>query len=352
MSAPIRDQFDKLSLNPQMPLTRRQMQAGLSGSHEEHSTDADELPSAHSHSSRSKGKQPARRRSSSSSSNDSALSMMSRAYKTRDILSTFDAERLPNEYRSDILERILERIHRRHTPAECVIQLDLEGTIFHLAVNNDAVYKGLSEAQPVEARAVVFFDKMAKRIRKTLEAFDGYVEKGTPSPEYLPWRDPSVTNLGECLWGFVNTIQAEADARRPHGGERAAGCLIYLLREVCHRKEDAFENNTWGRRAPRGEVEDDRNLFQYLIGSASSDGPAFALDALQSLPTAVLANKGEQLEEIRELLRQHRAPKEYRSTLQAILDRLAPPITPARASQAGQKRPAPGTGRGGQKRSK
>lgn len=276
---------------------------------------------------------------------------MSRAYRIRDILSTFDPN--PRELSNDFRSEIFEHIDSHRTPAQCLLPLDLEGTIFRLAVNDHAVYKALSKVQPVQARALSFFQKVVQWIRITLLAFDQYARNGTPS-EDLPIDHPSVSDLATRLEEFVDIIRDGVRERHPHGGDRAAECLIFLLREVCNRDHDAFENNEWGRRPPRGENEDDRNLFQCLIGHSSTGRPPFALDALRVLPGAVLAtpDKREQLEEIGGLLHRQQAPVAYRRALQGILDPVAGATTPNPGPQPGQKRPAAENGRGRQKRTK
>lgn len=363
MSAPTR-QLGKLSLETQMLMTTRQAHVRSSGnlpedentssSSDEVSSDCEEaaasaLSRPRTQISQSKGKQPARAESPTSSTEMSPSPMMSRAYKTRDILSTFDPEKLPKEFRPDIFERIS---HPR-TPAECLRPSDLEGTIFQLAVNDHAVYQSLSKAQPVQARAVNVFQKVAKQIRISFVAFDDYAQHGTLS-RVIPGPHHSIKDLGSRLEDLVKVIRAEERERDPYGGERAAECLLYLLREVCNRNYDAFENNTWRRRALRGEDEDDRNLFQCLIGHAPIGGPPFVLDALKVLPQAVLANsdKQEQLEEIRGLLYRHQAPVAYRRAFQGILDSATATIGRNAGPQPGQKRPAAGTGQGGHKRTK
>ncbi len=336
MSTPTRH-FGKLSIDTQMPTTRRQ-----AGRLSEKVPDPESKSSSSDEDSSNDEKAPA------SSTDTSSSPIMSRANKTRDILSTFDADILPKHFRQDIFDRI--DLHR--TPADCLRPLDLEGTIFQLAVIDHALYKSLSKVQPVPARAAALVQKVSKKIRVTLMTFDAYATNGT-----LP-RDPAgipriVKDLGIRLQGFVDIIRAEVPERHPHGADRAADCLFFLLREVCKRNGDAFANNTWGRRAPRGEDEDDRNLFQCLIGHAPTGRP-FALDALRVLPEAVLAtaDKREQLEEIRDLLHRHQAPLAYRRALQRISDPLTGTTSPTAGPKPGQKRPAAGTGRGGQKRTK
>ena len=362
--SPPTHRFGNLSINTQMPTTRRQAQERASGKapvSESISSSSDEDGSndeqaarltrslTKSQATQSKGKQPARSESEASTTDTSPSPIMSRAIKTRDILSTFVEDVLPNDYRPDIFERI---DHPR-SPEQCVRQLDLEGTIFQLAVNDHAVYKSLSRAQPVKARAVGFFQKVRKQIREMLEAFDTYATTGAPPGPFLG-SQPSVKDLGVRLQYFDNIIRDGVPERRPHGTDRAAECLIYLLREVCNRNHDAFENATWRRKAPRGEDEDDRNLFQCLIGQVSTSTPLFTLDALKALPPdeVVAGNKREQLDEIRGLLHRYQAPNAYRHALQSILDPLAGVSGPTAAPQPGRKRPAAGHGRGGQKRTK
>lgn len=176
MSAPAR-QFEKLCINTEMPTTRRQAQ-GLSSarapgpegsstaSSGDDSNDETGGPSQQSRSrtetSEAKGKQPARSEAfenSESSTDPSDLGITSRAYKTRDILSTFDEHVLPEE----IQPVLFESVGTRRSPAQCLRPGNLEGTILLLAVNNHAVYKSLNKAQPAAKRAVEFFEKVMKR---------------------------------------------------------------------------------------------------------------------------------------------------------------------------------------------
>lgn len=184
-------------------------------------------------------------------------------------------------------------------------------------------------------------------------AFDEYARSGTTFGGF-PGPYHSVKELGSRLHGFVHIIKAEVHERHPHGGERAAECLIYLLREVCNRNYDVFENNAWGRKPSGAEDEDDHNLFQCLIGLPPIGGRPFALDALTVIPKAVLAmpDKRQQLEEIRGMLHRHHAPVAYRRALQDILDNPVGPSSSPTDPQPGQKRPTAGARRGGHKRTK
>jgi hypothetical protein len=94
----------------------------------------------------------------------------------------------------------------------------------------------------------------------------------------------------------VAQIRNNLAVRIPYGTKGAVEALITLLQEVSARNIDAFENNSWGRVAPPGEDDDDRNLYEQLIGQASDEdgigdeesGGLFILDALVEVPASVL----------------------------------------------------------------
>lgn len=363
MSTPAR-QFENLCINTEMPTTRRQAQRlasarapevenPLTGSDGDGSNDETGGPSQQSRSraktSQAKGKQPARSESSASSTDSSPSGITSRAYKTRDILSTFDVDVLPEE----IQPELFKTIGTARTPAQCLRATNLEATILLLAVNNHAVYKSLSKAQPAAKRAIIFFQKAQSRGSAILKEFDDYASDGI-SPELYLTTQPSVRELGDRLQSLVDIIRDAVDERHPHGVDQAARSLLFLLEKVCNRNYDAFENNVWGRRPPRGEGEDDRNLFQCLIRDAPVRRAPFALAALKALPKAVLASTDirEKLAEIRGSLHAHQAPVAYRDAFQKILESLEVATSPVAGPQPGQKRPAPGSGRGERKRTK
>ena len=298
-----------------------------------------------------KGKQRAEATSPTDLRGDSPSQRRARAERTRDILATFHQLTLPDDLRSDIFDRIEDP----RTPAECLRQLDLEGTVFQLAVNDYAVFKSLSEAQPVQARAIDFFQKVKQLIDNTLKSLDTYARTGEAD---VPQSPPSIQGVGDQLVELAELVAREVRQRHPHGGEQAAGCLLHLLQQVCDRNYDMFEDNTWGHQPRRGELAEDRNLFHYLIGGQEDDPSSqseFVLDALMVVPGSVLAAAATRtrLEEISEQLRQQRAPQGYRRAFQRILNMAAAESSnplPAAATQTGQKRPAAGNGIRGGKR--
>ena len=89
---------------------------------------------------------------------------------------------------------------------------------------------------------------------------------------------------------------------------------------------DAYQNSTWPRRRPHGELSIDRNLYERLIGTTSRTSPAggnFVIKALQDLPEA--RHFVEELEELLVMLETigwGPAPQAYRDKLGALISQL------------------------------
>ncbi|KAL1968493.1 hypothetical protein VTN77DRAFT_1703 [Rasamsonia byssochlamydoides] len=264
---------------------------------------------------------------------------MTRQDKVRDIMSAF-SEILPEEFRRDLVETT----DQRRTPEQCVVQGDFEATLFRLAVHDDNVYTSLRKAMPAGACAAIYFDKIQKRSRDLLAQFDVYRDTGRlPVGE----RPLDVKEVAQRLRQNVNRIQANLSVRIPYGSKGAAQALVMLLQEVSTRNIDAFEGNRWGRVAPPGEDEDDRNLYEQLIGQANEAEGLFVLDALEELPSSVLRQYLPHLNEILGKIEINRAPSPYVLKLKSLIHDAESGATTSRA-----KRPATGPAGGSQKRTK
>lgn len=265
---------------------------------------------------------------------------MSRQDKVRDIMSAFSEITLPEEFRRDLAETTTGQ---RLTPEQCVVQGDLEATLFRLAVHDDNVYTSLRKAMPAGACAGIYFDKVQKRSRDLLAQFDVYRETGRlPVGE----RPLDVKEVARRLRQNVDRIQANVSVRVPYGSKDAAQALVTLLQEVSARNIDAFEGNRWGRVPPPGEDEDDRNLYEQLIGQANEAEGLFVLDALEELPTSVLQPYLPHLNEILNKVEINRAPTPYVLKLKSLIHDAEAGVT-TRA-----KRPATAQAGGSQKRTR
>lgn len=225
---------------------------------------------------------------------------LSRQEQVRDIMSAFNKVTLPEDFRRDLVESTATSTPR--TPEQCVVQGDFEATIFRLAVHDDNVYSSIRKAMPAGACAAIYFDKVHQKSRNLLTQFDEYRRTGRlPPTSSSSERVTSLDNVSEVareLRRHVAQIRNNLAARIPYGTKGAVEALITLLQEVSARNIDAFENNSWGRVAPPGEDDDDRNLYEQLIGQAGDEdqgmgdeeggGGLFILDVLEEVPASVL----------------------------------------------------------------
>ncbi|KAL1994613.1 hypothetical protein VTN49DRAFT_2083 [Thermomyces lanuginosus] len=260
---------------------------------------------------------------------------MSREDKVRDIISAFK-DTLPEEFRPDLVERS----NQPRTPEQCVVQGDLEATLFRLAVHDDNVYRSLRKAMPAGACAAIYFDKIRKRCRRILAQFDEYCRTGT-----LPPGVPSMEarQVAEALRRCVKQIEVNLDMRNSHGTEDAAETLVSLLLDIAARNIDAFAGSHW--RAPQpGEDEDDNNLYEQLIGQANETDGFFILDALDKVPPSVLSEYVPSLVDALSKIEVNRAPAPYIIKLKNLINDV----------QTGQraKRPATAEAGGSQKRTR
>ncbi|KAF7718330.1 Uncharacterized protein PECH_001078 [Penicillium ucsense] len=277
---------------------------------------------------------------------------MTRAEKVRDVLSAFSPKVLPEDFRRDLVETTAQS----RTPEQCVVQGDLEATIFRLAVHDDSVFTSICKAMPSGACAVIYFDKIQEQLRRLLAEFDRYCTTGeTTAGSVSPGRGLfEVEEVVQQLRRSVSLIHANIALRAPYGSEGAAKALVFILEAVAARNKDALEGNTWGRASFHGEDEDQRNLYHILIGSddmdLETDSELFVLDALNALPPAELTLHLPKLLEIRSKIEVNRAPKQYLIRLGALI-RVVEAASAASSSGmgqmgSGQKRPAasnPGT---------
>ncbi|KAN0076652.1 hypothetical protein V8E54_006794 [Elaphomyces granulatus] len=272
---------------------------------------------------------------------------LSREDKVRDIMSAFNECTFPEEFRLDLAETTGEP----RTPEQCVVQGDFEATMFRLSVHDDNVYTSLRKAMPTGACAAIYFDKVQKRLRKIFAAFDLYRETGQLSADGT-WME--VRHVVQLLRQLVERIRVNISLRipyglkgaAPYGLKGAAGALVALLQEICSRNIDAFEGNRWGRVSQHGEDEDDRNLYDQLIGQPKFQG-YFVLDVLEELPPNLLRHYVSNLNEILSKIEINRASEPYIRKLKGLIHDAENGSNTSRP-----KRPATDPSGGNQKRAK
>lgn len=272
---------------------------------------------------------------------------MTRASKVRDIFSAFSPKIFPEEFRQDLVETSDSR-----TAEQCVVQGDLEATMFRLAVHDASVFSSLCKAMPSGACAAIYFDKVQEQYRRLLADFDRYCATGErPSDPVSPGGGiVEVDEVVNQLRKIVASIKTNIKTRAPYGSEGAAKVLVNLLEAVAARNKDPLEGNTWGRSSFHGEDEDQRNIYHLLIGSEDMDLPAdaelFVLNALETLHPAYLDLWSSDLRNAQSKIEVHRAPRVYLLRLGHLV-RTAEAETAGRLAGSGQKRPAAGNGNSG-----
>lgn len=294
------------------------------------------------------------------SSGETIAGGLSRQQQVRDIMSAFNKVTLPEDFRKDLVESSATTTPR--TPEQCVVQGDFEATIFRLAIHDDNVYSSIRKAMPAGACAAIYFDKVHQKSRNLLTQFDEYRRTGrvtltSSSSERVP---PSLGNVSEVareLRRHVAKIRNNLVVRIPYGTKGAVEALITLLQEVSARNIDAFENNSWGRVAPPGEDDDDRNLYEQLIGQASDEdqgmgdeeggGGLFILDVLEEVPVSVLESYVSNLREILAKVEIIPAPSPFLLKLKSLIH-----DAQSSGTQPRGKRPATGEAGGSHKRTR
>ncbi|EED21706.1 conserved hypothetical protein [Talaromyces stipitatus ATCC 10500] len=298
---------------------------------------------------------PESERTARTSSGETIAGGLSRQEQVRDIMSAFNKVTLPEDFRKELVESSSTPTPR--TPEQCVVQGDFEATIFRLAVHDDNVYSSIRKAMPAGACAAIYFDKVHQKSRNLLMQFDEYRRTGRlPSGSD---RQPSLDNVSEVareLRRHVAQIRNNLLARIPYGTKGAAEALITLLQEVSARNIDAFENKSWGRVAPPGEDDDDRNLYEQLIGQSASDddgkrgegeGGMFILDVLEEVPASVLESYVPNLRDILAKVEIIPAPPSFLLKLKSLIH-----DAQSSGTQARGKRPATSEAGGSQKRTR
>ncbi|KAJ5096943.1 hypothetical protein N7456_007664 [Penicillium angulare] len=291
---------------------------------------------------------------------DGKLYGMTRTEKVRDVLSAFTPKVLPEDFRQDLVETVLQK--RTATAGECVVQGDFEATMFRLAIYDDSVFSSLCKVMPSGACSAIYFDKIQVQSRRLLSDFDRYCATGErPTDPSSPGGGIiEVDEVVDHLCTAVSRIKTNILARAPHGSEGAANALVWILESIASRNKDPLDGNNWGRSSFQGEDEDQRNLYHLLIGSEDMDlkpdEELFVLSALESLPASSLYPRVQELRNILRKIEVNRAPRAYLLKLgkliRAVESAGAAGAGSSAATGLGQKRPAAGNSGGYSKRSR
>ncbi|KAH7364197.1 hypothetical protein BKA65DRAFT_131827 [Rhexocercosporidium sp. MPI-PUGE-AT-0058] len=236
----------------------------------------------------------------------------------RDIMATLsDVD--TDSYRQDLFESGDDI-----TTEPILVKRDLEATVAKMLIMDDSIFHHFQTLVSRNLRATEYFDKMGSKAKTTLDLLDRYCEIGPSSGQH------DLIRCAQTLVDIVNSISINVTERQPLSpvsrGEAAKALVSILSTVVRDRNHDAYQNSTWPRRRPHGELSIDRNLYERLIGTTSRTSPAggnFVIKALQDLPEA--RHFVEELEEILALLGTigwGPAPQAYRDKLAGLISQL------------------------------
>ncbi|KAG4413680.1 hypothetical protein IFR04_013184 [Cadophora malorum] len=236
----------------------------------------------------------------------------------RDIMATL-SEIDTDSYRQDLFESGDDI-----TMEPMLVRRDLEATVAKILIMDDSIFHHFQTLVSRNVRATEYFIKMGAKAQTTLELLDRYCEIGPSIGQH------DLIRSAQTLVDIVNSISINVTERQPlspASRAEAAKALVSILSTVVRdRNHDAYQNSTWPRRRPHGELSIDRNLYERLIGTTSRTSPAggnFVIKALQDLPEA--RHFVEELEELLVMLETigwGPAPQAYRDKLGALISQL------------------------------
>ncbi len=239
--------------------------------------------------------------SASSSSSPGPRPTAHRVREAREILAAVagvDGDGDVDAYAPALFDAYLQQQQQLQQAGAVLARGELEATVLRLLLANNAVFAMFLKLLSPRDKALDPLRKLqqrAERVLHDLAAYSAaYASRPPPPPPPPPPRSRArPTSPGPPhLWRAVEQIAilAARGGREPEPWERAsaARALVWILRAVVmDHSADAHP----------GHAQDDRNLYQRLIGNARA-GPAFAVDALLLLPDQNLYI--DELEHIRE----------------------------------------------------
>lgn len=267
-----------------------------------------------------------------------------RKIEVRDIITSFSPTTLPTEFKPRLYRTILAEQGDRPSN-EWTIAADLEGTLMQWGVHNDECYDFLTQCQPADKRAILFFQKATRRFNLEFAAYEElpFMEAGGQTIDASPSRERAeVRSIAIRLRAIVTAFAFDQQERQIKGdNSNRLRPLVEALQKVCSEPERGPES----RRARRGSGnQSGESLFQELIARPGQDQSHFMLGLLNSFEVDALREFRAELEEIGERLRDQNAPLVYRSKYQEILDRITP--SPIGAPPSPPQGPPPDNGQG------
>ena len=246
----------------------------------------------------------------------------------RDIISAFDRHRLPSEISPDAFKSIdLEQASRDE--GEWTRVGDLEGTLMQWGTHHAGLHNVLDSLQKPEQRAILFWQKLARRFEAEFDEYDDREKDLVPDVARIADNLRFLEDEYTQDW-TERSVPSEIISRK----DDLHKAFVEAWKEVCHRGGDVSSPSR-PRRSAAGHAP--ISLFHNLIKNPPAMTKPFMIEIFEQLSMAqpqALSRFKTDLEDILKRLETLDAPDHYRERLDAVLEKI-PIKTPSSTSGSG-----------------
>lgn len=232
----------------------------------------------------------------------------------QDILSSFDRETLPSEFRMDLIGSV-DKEQGQRPSSEWTIPGDLMGSLLQWGIQDTHCYDFLERLQPSSTRSRLFHEKVVRRLAREFEKYK----------EVESDRSGSAADIRQEVRQIANNMRAivEASWDRQLKENKAVppGVFVKALADVCENHLDLAGGGMRTRRTSASQPE--ASLFHMLVVDVEPDQDHFMLDLFDRVAhkfTELLLPHKDTLEYIAGRLAALNAPQGYRTAFQRIID--------------------------------
>jgi hypothetical protein len=219
----------------------------------------------------------------------------SRAIEARDILSSFDRDKLPQEILGEGLFENIEPYRRSEDRTRID---DLLGSLFQHAAHDDAFFRELCKMQSESTRLRLFYEKVSRRLKQAFARYDELFLRVQNAWRALTTEEEQEFNkIPTTIQYLVEAVNEDLRHRQSESAyQQATRITIEALEGVCRRHDDVS-------RVTRSHQARVTSLFQILIGTATTNFSSdFGINVLKRIPSGILNSFQMQLNGVQGLL--------------------------------------------------
>ena len=224
----------------------------------------------------------------------------------QDIIASFDTRHFPSELFDPVQVSGITEEQARSPSSVWTINGDLQATLMHWCCHDEAGWTFLTRLNNPKTRALLFLQKVQRRLREQFDAYDELVATG---PHELPVQlEDLVLQICRQVVAIMQEVGVDITIR-VRSQYNAGRILLETLRGVCER-DDVIPTT---RPVP--------TLYRGILGGV---GPNFMLESLERVqekwPWSLSTREAQTaLRQVEELLQENGAPDEYLARFQALL---------------------------------